>query len=219
MAQLFFKYSTMNSGKSLDLLKSVHNYEEQGKKCLLFTSEKDTRNGNLNSKQKDGTIYTRLGITAHAWLIERVDPYKMAEYEKPHCIFVDEAQFLIKEKVLSLAAIVDELNIPVICYGLKNDFQNNLFEGSRNLLLYADKITELKTICFFCDRKATMNMRTVNNTPVFDGTQICIDKNKETNIKYISVCRKCYMRIKKQNNKLNQEGRINVRSDKKYNSI
>lgn len=153
MARLYFIYSTMDSGKSLDLLKSAHNYENQNKNILLFTTEKDTRNGKIPDNAIVGTISTRLGLKREAYLIERVNAFNLAKEKSPHCIFVDEAQFIDEKYILILANIVDMLNIPVICYGLKNDFKNNLFEGSRALLLYADKIQELKTVCIYKSRQ------------------------------------------------------------------
>jgi len=201
MAQLYFIYSTMNSGKSLDLLKTAHNYESQGKKVLMFTSRKDTRT-NPDCNNSIGKISTRIGLEREAYLIENVDCFELASKISPNCVLVDEAQFLEKSQVLKLAQIVDELGIPVICYGLKNDFQNNLFEGSAALLIYADKIQELKTVCWYCNRKATMNMRLKDGKPVFEGNQIEIGGNyqdeffKRSEYSYIPVCRKCYMKFK-----------------------
>lgn len=200
MAQLYFKFSTMESGKSLDLLKSVYNYETQGKKVLVFTSQVDTRNGEIPEDAKEWLIYTRIGLQRHAWLIERVDAFQMAKEFKPDCVFVDEAQFIKEEYIIALSDIVDELHIPVICYGLKNDFLNNFFPGSGPLLLYADKIEELKTVCVYCNHKATMNMREVDGEPSFDGDQICVDKNEDKDkkkVRYVPVCRSCYKKFKK----------------------
>ena len=157
MAQLFFKYGAMNSGKSIDILKVAHNYEEQGKPVVLMTSGVDDRSGR-------GIIASRIGV------------------------LIDEAQFLKKEHVLQLIKIVDELNIPVMAFGLKNDFRNELFEGSKYLLIYADKIEEMKTICWFCPHKATMNLRIHNGKPVYEGEQVQIGGNES----YYPVCRKHY---------------------------
>lgn len=201
MSRLYFIYSTMNSGKSLELLKSAYNYERQGRKTLLFTTAIDDRNGPIADNSTKGIIYTRLGdITKEAWLIERVDPYAMAEKIRPACIFVDEAQFLSPRKVYRLTEIVNDLNIPVMCYGLKNDFANNLFPGSAALLCYADKIQEIKTVCVYCEQKATMNMRTVGGIPSFDGEQVVIEAKNQTEISYLPVCRKHYMFFKQKAN-------------------
>lgn len=185
MAQLFFKYGAMNSGKSIEILKVAHNYEEQNKSVLIFTSGIDTRD-------EIGYVSSRIGLRRKAIpIFDDTDVYQIVkEYRpKPYCVLVDEAQFLKKEHVLQLADIVDYLNTPVMAFGLKNDFKNDLFEGSQYLLLYADKIEEMKTICWFCERKATMNLRIDDNgKPVYSGEQIQIGGND----KYYPVCRRCH---------------------------
>lgn len=184
MAQLFFKYGAMNSGKTIEILKVAHNYEEQNKPVLIFTSAVDNRD-------EIGYVTSRIGLRREAIpVFEDTDlrlVVKNAE-QKPYCILLDEAQFLTKEHVLQLAEIVDDLNIAVMAFGLKNDFTNELFEGSKYLLLYADKIEELKTICWYCHKKATMNMRILDGKPVYEGEQIQIGGNES----YIPVCRKHY---------------------------
>ncbi|MFX3617580.1 MAG: thymidine kinase [Sporolactobacillus sp.] len=185
MAQLFFKYGAMNSGKSIEIIKVAHNYEEQGKSVLLFTS-------GLDDRDEVGAISSRIGFKRSAIPIFSdtdifciVDGYK----PKPHCVLVDEAQFLSKTHVLQLAKIVDQLQIPVMSFGLKNDFRNELFEGSKYLLIYADKLEEMKTICWFCERKATMNLRIDSEGhPIYTGDQIQIGGNES----YYPVCRHCY---------------------------
>lgn len=180
MAQLYFKYGSMNSGKSIDILKTKHNYEEQGKTTMLFTSKIDNRSG-------EGVVASRIGIKSKAIPIdEKTNIFKIVKANLVDCVLVDEAQFLNKKHVYQLAKIVDELNIPVIAYGLKNDFQNKLFEGSRYLLILGDKLEEIKSICHFCPRKATMALRLENGKPVYEGTQIQIGGNES----YLSVCRK-----------------------------
>ncbi|MCC4499932.1 thymidine kinase [Limosilactobacillus reuteri] len=184
MAQLFFKYGAMNSGKSIDILKVAHNYEEQGKPVVLMTSGVDDRSGR-------GIIASRIGLERKVKPI--MDDTNIYEYvnkmdRKIYCVLIDEAQFLKKEHVLQLIKIVDELNIPVMAFGLKNDFRNELFEGSKYLLIYADKIEEMKTICWFCPHKATMNLRIHNGKPVYEGEQVQIGGNES----YYPVCRKHY---------------------------
>lgn len=184
MAQLFFKYGAMNSGKSIDILKVAHNYEEQGKPVVLMTSGVDDRSGR-------GIIASRIGLERKVKPI--MDDTNIYDYvnkmdRKIYCVLIDEAQFLKKEHVLQLIKIVDELNIPVMAFGLKNDFRNELFEGSRYLLIYADKIEEMKTICWFCPHKATMNLRIHNGKPVYEGEQVQIGGNES----YYPVCRKHY---------------------------
>ena len=196
MAKLFFIYSTMNSGKSLDLLKTAHNYESQGKKVLVFTSDKDTRYVEIHNGDTMGIIKTRIGLERDALLLERYlkkeNYFKQIEKENYDCILVDEAQFLSRQAVVSLVEMVDKLKIPVICYGLKNDFRNQLFEGSETLLIFSDKIQEIKTVCTYCDRKATMNLRFVDGRPEFEGAQIQMGGNES----YAPVCRQCYLQRK-----------------------
>ena len=184
MAQLFFKYGAMNSGKSIDVLKVAHNYEEQGKPVVLLTSGVDTRSGR-------GTIASRIGLERKVYpVMKDTDVYEYVKNidHRIYCVLIDEAQFLSKEHVLQPTRIVDELNIPVMTFGLKNDFRNELFEGSKYLLIYADKIEEMKTICWFCPHKATMNLRMLDGHPVYEGEQVQIGGNES----YYPVCRKHY---------------------------
>lgn len=186
LAQLFFKYGAMNSGKSIDILKVAHNYEEQGKPVELLTSGVDTRAGR-------GVIASRIGLQRQVTpVMNNTNVYTLVknvlEDHKIYCVLIDEAQFLTKEHVLQLTKIVDELGIPVMTFGLKNDFRNELFEGSKYLLIYADKIEEMKTICWFCPHKATMNLRIHNGKPVYEGDQVQIGGNES----YYPVCRKHY---------------------------
>lgn len=184
MAQLFFKYGAMNSGKSIDILKVAHNYEEQNKPVELMTSGVDTRAGR-------GVIASRIGLKRKVTpVLNDTDIFKLVKSldHQIYCVLIDEAQFLTKQHVLQLCHIVDDLNIPVMTFGLKNDFKNELFEGSKYLLLYADKIEEMKTICWFCPHKATMNLRIHNGKPVYEGDQVQIGGNES----YYPVCRKHY---------------------------
>lgn len=184
MAKLYFKYGAMNSGKSIEIIKVAHNYEEQNKPVKIFTSAIDTRS-------KVGTIASRTGFEREAIVIEEgTNLFKEIKQipTKLYCILIDEAQFLKKHHILELAKVVDELNIPVMAFGLKNDFANELFEGSKYLLIYADKIEEIKTICWFCHRKATMNLRFHDGKAVYQGEQIQVGGNET----YVPVCRKCY---------------------------
>ncbi len=182
MAQLYFRYSTMNAGKSTEILKIAHNYEEQNKHVLLFTPAIDDRYGR-------GQITSRMGLSRDAIIIEDgTDMLGLAREAHPDCVLVDEGQFLSRRQVIALTRIVDELDIPVIVYGLKNDYRNRLFSGSEALLLLADKIEEVKAVCWHCSKKATMLLKLKDGSPVGDGPQIEIGGND----KYISVCRKCY---------------------------
>ena len=183
MAQLFFIYGTMNCGKSTQLLSTAHSYKEQGKSPLLLTPATDTRDG-------IGTIKSRIGLEAQAEVI--TDDFDLMNpnffFDGYDVILVDEAQFLSAEQVDKLAEIVDTFNIPVLAYGLKNDFSNHLFTGSERLLLIADKLIEMKTTCRWCNHKAVMNLRLADNEPVYDGEQIMIGDNES----YTSVCRHHY---------------------------
>lgn len=181
MAQLFFKYGAMNSGKSIEILKVAHNYEEQNKSVLLLTSA-------LDNRDQVGYVSSRIGVRREAIPIyQDTDIIELVNSQKQDlaCVLIDESQFLSKNQVLDLASIVDDLEIPVMAFGLKNDFQNDLFEGSKYLLLYADKIEEIKTICWYCHKKASMNMRIVDGKPVYTGEKIKIGGNES----YYSVCR------------------------------
>lgn len=185
MAQLFYKYGAMNSGKSIEIIKVAHNYEEQNKSVLIFTSAIDNRD-------EVGYVSSRVGLKRKAIPVnDATDIFELVRRHqpKPSCVLIDEVQFFSKEQILELAAIVDQLDIPVMGFGLKNDFQNNLFEGSQYMLLYADKIEEMKTICWFCERKATMALRVDElGKPVYTGEQIQIGGND----RYYPVCRRCH---------------------------
>ena len=185
MAQLYFRYSTMNAGKSIDLIKVAYNYEERGQTVLALVPAVDDRYGR-------GVITSRIGVQREATIVRddtNILELFMKENERKHidCVLVDESQFLRKHHIEELVEIVDSCNTPVICYGLKNDFRNELFEGSYYLLVYADKIEEIKTICW-CGRKATMVARVVDGKIVKSGDQIVVGGNDM----YVSLCRKHY---------------------------
>ncbi|AMB98750.1 thymidine kinase [Aerococcus urinaehominis] len=187
MAQLYFRYGAMNSGKSIELMKVAHNYEEQDKKVLVFTSATDNRSG-------QGIIASRVGWERPAYALSSQDDLfdlvsKKSEDQRVSCVLIDEAQFLSRAQIIQAARVVDILDIPVMCFGLKNNFLNHLFEGSKTLLEFADKIEEIKTICWYCERKATMNMRIVDGRPVYEGDEIQIGGNES----YLPVCRRHYM--------------------------
>ncbi|MDR0922285.1 MAG: thymidine kinase [Lactobacillales bacterium] len=184
MAQLFFKYGAMNSGKTIEILKVAHNYEEQDKPVVILTSGLDTRD-------EVGVVSSRIGMKRVATPIfkdTKVFEMIAAIEPKPYCVLVDEAQFLSRSAVYDLAKVVDDLNIPVMAFGLKNDFRNEMFEGTKHLLLLADKIEEIKTICWFCSKKATMNLHYIDGVPVYEGDPIQIGGNEA----YYPVCRKHY---------------------------
>ena len=185
MAQLYYRYSTMNAGKSIELIKVAYNYEERGQRVMTLLPAIDDRYG-------VGVITSRIGIQREAMLVKddtNILELFLAEKEKGEidCVLIDECQFLRKHHVEELIEIVDTFNVPVMAYGLKNDFRNQLFEGSSYMLIYADKIEEIKTICW-CGRKATMVARVVDGKIVKQGEQIVIGGNDM----YVSLCRKHY---------------------------
>lgn len=188
MAKLYYYYASMNAGKSAQLLTSAHNYEERGMNVMLFKPAIDTRTASTISSRiglvKPCEIFTK-NANLYAWV--------MAETltKKVDCIFVDEAQFLTKMQVHHLCLIVDELNIPVLAYGLRTDFKREFFEGSQWLMAWADKIVELKGMCH-CGSKATTVARVVNGEMVLDGDQVLIGA-EET---YVSLCRKHFLQRK-----------------------
>ena len=185
MAQLFFRYGAMNSGKSFEILKVAHNYEEQNKAVLTMTSALDTRSGCGKISSRVGQDRSAMAIYPESNVFEMI---KEKNQETPlHCVLVDEAQFLLKEHIYGLARIVDELKIPVMAFGLKNDFQNELFEGSKYLLILADKIEEVKTICWFCEKKATMNLRIHDQRPVYTGEKIQVGAMNPTILSAVNI--------------------------------
>lgn len=184
MAKLYFYYSAMNAGKSTILLQSSFNYQEKGMRTILFTSIKDDR-------FKRGLICSRIGLSEEAHTYSSTtNIFDIINEEhnkkKIDCVLVDECQFLTKLQVREICAVVDKLDIPVLCYGLRTDFQGKLFTGSKYLLAWADKLNEIKTICH-CNKKATMTLRLdKNGTPIYVGEQIVIGDESI----YTSVCRK-----------------------------
>ncbi|MEQ9346484.1 MAG: thymidine kinase [Thalassospira sp.] len=184
MANLFFYYSSMNAGKSTTLLQASFNYHERGMKTLLLTVAFDNRFG-------EGKIASRIGLEAPALLFDaKTDMCALILDQmtkgKVDCVLIDEAQFLTKDQVWQLSDVADKHNVPVLCYGIRTDFQGQLFEGSKWLLAWADKLNELKTICH-CGRKAGMVLRVdENGTPVLEGAQVEIGGND----RYVPVCRR-----------------------------
>jgi thymidine kinase len=187
MAKLYFYYASMNAGKSTVLLQTDFNYRERGMGTMLWTAGIHDRSG-------FGVIDSRIGITAQAEAYDATTDLRAAiETElkaRPlHVVLVDEAQFLSRGQVFQLASVCDELDVPVLCYGLRTDFQGNLFEGSATLLALADKLVELKAICE-CGRKATMNLRVDSEGhAVRAGEQTEIGGND----RYIALCRRHFI--------------------------
>ena len=180
MASLYFRYGAMGAGKSLDLIKVYHNYKGKGKEAMIFCPAVDTR-ASLHEVASRAT-----GARAPCILLTKSCSAK--PYKSPDVLLIDEAQFLTSQQVVELAEVVDERNIPVICYGLRTDYRGELFEGAAALFALADKIEELKTICW-CGKKATDNMLVVDGEAVYTGQQVVIDDDKLKGT-YHAVCRK-----------------------------
>jgi thymidine kinase len=184
MAKLYFYYSAMNAGKSTTLLQADFNYRERGMETMLWTAAHDDRAGT-------GTIGSRIALSAPAHTYdESVDLLAAVSDQLKkralHCILVDEAQFLTQAHVLQLCEVADRLSIPVLCYGLRTDFQGKLFPGSAALLALADSLVELKAVCE-CGRKATMNLRVdAEGNAISSGEQTEIGGND----RYLALCRK-----------------------------
>lgn len=182
MASLHFHYAAMNSGKSTHLLQVAHNYEERGMRAIIIKPAIDTRDG--------ATVSSRIGLSRPAIMVRQSDSLT-ALIDKEHsrqrisCVLVDEAQFLLPEQVSQLASVVDELDIPVMCYGLLSDSNGNMFPAAERLVVLAEEKVEHKTICW-CGTKATMNMRIDENGKKVWGPSVSIGGND----RYISVCRR-----------------------------
>lgn len=184
MAKLYFRYGAMASGKTLILLAVAHAYEQQGKKVLLLKPSLDTRFGTEVVKSRAGL---EKGADVLVGPDTTLDPSLL---EGLHCLLVDEAQFLSAGLVEHLRDVSLRLDIPVICYGLRTDFQTRLFEGSRRLMELADVIEEVKTTCFYCNKKAVFNMRFVSGEPVLHGAQVELGLED----KYHPACASCYQK-------------------------
>ena len=187
MAKLYFNYSSMNTGKSTMLLQANHNYIERGMNPRIYTSDLDNRFGK-------GEIVSRIGLKAKSNIFtSKTNIYRdILNFSKNSivdCVLIDEAQFLTQNQVSQLGKVVDELDIPVLTFGIRTDFQGNLFEGSKYLLAWADNLKEITTVCH-CGRNDTMVLRlNANGEVVSDGTQIEIGGEE----KYVSVCRKHFI--------------------------
>lgn len=184
MAKLYFYYSSMNAGKSTSLLQSSYNYVERGMQTLVLAPAFDDRYG-------AGRVTSRIGIDAEAQVFgNSADLFELAGEKKAQdgldCVLIDEAQFLTRNQVFQLGRICDELNVPVLAYGLRTDFRGEPFEGSKYLLAWADNLNEIKAICH-CGKKATMVVRLdAGGNTITDGQQMEIGGND----RYVSLCRR-----------------------------
>lgn len=175
MAKLYFRYGAMGSSKTANAVMVQYNYRERGREVLMLKPKLENRDGAT-------LVRSRCGLEAQCRFVEDLDGINL---DGIACVIVDEAHFLTREQVLRLVDIVDERDIPVICYGLRTDFRGELFEGSRELLCWADTIEEIKTVCW-CGRKATFNARVMDGKIVREGEQILLGGNSQ----YISLCRR-----------------------------
>jgi len=182
VAKLYFRYGAVGSAKTLNLLAVAHSYCQQHKRVIVLKPELDTRFGTR-------WVKSRAGLEREADLL--VTPATILPLERfrdVHCVLVDEAQFLGEHVVEQLRQVATELGIPVICYGLRTDFRSRLFAGSRRLMELADEITEVKTTCCFCDRKAVFNLKLIGGLPTREGPVIDLG----TEEKYQPACARCY---------------------------
>ncbi len=175
MAKLYFRYGAMGSSKTANAIMVQYNYHERGQKVLMLKPKLENRDG-------ADLVKSRCGLETECRFVEDIS---LADVHGYDCVIVDEAQFLTKERIRLLVDIVDELNIPVIAYGLRTDFQENFFEGSHWLMAWADTIEEIKTICW-CGRKAICNARVVDGWVVKEGDQILLGGSSQ----YVSLCRR-----------------------------
>lgn len=178
MAKLYFRYGAMGSSKTANALMVEYNYRERGKRAIMAKPKTDTRDGEL-------IIRSRIGLELPCTLVEDLVLMSEEELKQYDCVIVDEAQFCSKSQIEFFVHLVDDLNIPVICYGLRADFRNELFEGSLWLLAWADEIEEIRTVCW-CGKAARTNARFNDNGIIREGDQVCLGGNTS----YIALCRK-----------------------------
>ena len=191
-AKLYFRHGVVSSAKTLQLLAVSHTYQQQGKQILLLKPAIDTRYGK-------GIIQSRAGLTATADIVIDAnsntlfaDIEQQSKTKDIQCVLVDEVQFLAAQHIDDLRIVATDLNIPVICYGLRTDFRTHLFEGSQRLCELADAIEEIKTTCFFCNKKAIFNLKHVNGLPDFSGPVVQLGAEE----KYFPTCSSCYFNAK-----------------------
>lgn len=182
MAKLYFRYGTVSSAKTLNLLAVAHNYRKQGKRAVIAKPGDDVRWG-------EATVRSRAGLSAEAdvvlWPGDRIYAEELGGV---NCILVDEVQFLTPETIDGLRRLTADPGIPVICYGLRTDFKGKLFDGSRRLMELADSIEEIKVTCAFCNRKAVLNMRLLDGVPTSEGPQVMLGADES----YAPACYPCY---------------------------
>jgi len=182
VAKLYFRYGTVGSAKTLNLLAVAHSYEQQNKRVLVIKPALDNRFG-------ESTVKSRAGLSRDADLLVHSDTaLDPASCRDIHCILVDEAQFLSSRLIDQLRRFAIELDIPVICYGLRQDFRTKLFEGAQRLFELADEISEIKTTCYFCNRRALFNLKLRDGVPCLEGPSIELGAEE----RYLPACAGCY---------------------------
>jgi thymidine kinase len=182
MAKLYFRYGTVGSAKTLNLLAVAHSYDQQNKNVLVMKPSLDDRFG-------AEVVKSRAGLVRAADVLLQPDTiFSREQFTGVSCILVDEAQFVSKQVIDQLRALAIDLDIPVICYGLRSDFRTDLFEGSRRLFELADEISEIKTTCFFCNSRALFNLKLLNGQPTVEGPSIELGAEE----KYLPACAGCY---------------------------
>lgn len=192
MAKLYFRYGAMGSGKTRDLLKTHYNYIERNMNTMIIKPMVDTKGGYTIIARDNSSLKVDYLVDKQANIYNFISDHLVNS--NLHCILIDEAQFLEAHHIDELTEIVDILDIPVICYGLRADFQSQLFTGSKRLFEVADSIEEIKTICD-CGKKAIYNIRFINGEATFNGNQVAIDG--ENKVTYKSLCRKCTKKLQK----------------------
>ncbi len=182
MAKLYFRYGTVGSAKTLNLLAVAHSYSQQAKRVIVMKPALDDRFGY-------GVVKSRAGLEREAdILLHPTTQLNQTEFSGVSCILVDEAQFLSRSVIDQLRSLAIDIDVPVICYGLRSDFRTDLFEGARRLFELADEITEIKTTCFFCNRRALFNLKLLDGKPTIDGPSIELGAEE----KYLPACARCY---------------------------
>lgn len=182
MAKLYFRYGTVGSAKTLNLLAVAHSYSQQEKRVVVMKPALDDRFGY-------GVVKSRAGLERDAdILLEPTTVLNQSEFAGVSCVLVDEAQFLSSTVVDQLRALAIDIDVPVICYGLRSDFRTELFEGAQRLFELADEITEIKTTCFFCNRRALFNLKLLNGKATTEGPSIELGAEE----KYLPACAACY---------------------------
>lgn len=193
MAKLYFRYSAMDAGKTLDLLKVAYNYKEKGQHTLILTSKIDKRAGNNKVLSRIGFDRDAISTGVEDNLFDLIKKENVKE--QISCVLIDEINFFSVEQIHQISDVVDSLNIPIICYGLRSDYCGRPFPSSAQLMAIADTIEELKTICH-CGRKAISNMLIKNGIAIKEGAAIVVDDEnlKADDSKYMSVCRRHWKR-------------------------